>query len=400
MQLLLKHLYTGEVATQSLEEGLDIVALAGAWGLRDLEDFMASQVAAMESAQRGGRLLRSPAPTGSAEQQRRVTRLSYRAQDALRADMKELARRVLDGDPSVTAFADCFVSVAKGDIHGNGNGNGNGNGSGGGDPGAAHFYTEAEDAVVFAMHRCFLCSNSQYFRGALLGEFSEAKDATVHLLDTTADVFRYVVEWIYSDQWAEPPAPEEALRIIELASRLMMPRLATFASSVVGPCIDNDNVVGCLRFARVHSLVRLERSCVKHIALNVADICASEESGLQDLIREEIRSVEQRGDVRVTDVPLVADIRNVLNEHYGRLASEQKSHGEEAPSESSSGEATVGEAKETNLGQSGAAAGTSGFKGERECKHDILDLIVAEALQAEHDCRAAEGKQHRHDEAT
>mmetsp|Transcript_4670 Transcript_4670/g.18641 ORF Transcript_4670/g.18641 Transcript_4670/m.18641 type:complete len:767 (-) Transcript_4670:387-2687(-) len=124
MQLLLKHLYTGEVATQSLEEGLDIVALAGAWGLRDLEDFMASQVAAMESAQRGGRLLRSPAPTGSAEQQRRVTRLSYRAQDALRADMKELARRVLDGDPSVTAFADCFVSVAKGDIHGNGNGNG------------------------------------------------------------------------------------------------------------------------------------------------------------------------------------------------------------------------------------------------------------------------------------
>ncbi|OBT56614.1 hypothetical protein VE04_03128 [Pseudogymnoascus sp. 24MN13] len=56
-----------------------------------------------------------------------------------------------------------------------------------------------------------LCYHSAYFRGALRGEFAEAKEQKVELRDADPAAFRTIVECLYTHDISEDPeeTPEE-----------------------------------------------------------------------------------------------------------------------------------------------------------------------------------------------
>lgn len=54
------------------------------------------------------------------------------------------------------------------------------------------------DRTPFIIHKELLCDSSPYFAAALKGDFKEAKDNTVELLDDDVTVFKYFQIWLYS----------------------------------------------------------------------------------------------------------------------------------------------------------------------------------------------------------
>lgn len=50
---------------------------------------------------------------------------------------------------------------------------------------------------TFIIHRDLLCAHSEYFRGAFMGKFKEAKERETTLTETTPEAFACFVNWIY-----------------------------------------------------------------------------------------------------------------------------------------------------------------------------------------------------------
>jgi len=82
--------------------------------------------------------------------------------------------------------------------------------------------------VEFAVHKCVITSYSQFFRAAFSGAFSESKNNTLTLRDTSSRAVSIVVDYMYGispnrrvQGWSH------ALEVIELSHRLQIERLRT-----------------------------------------------------------------------------------------------------------------------------------------------------------------------------
>ncbi|KAF2117668.1 hypothetical protein BDV96DRAFT_464751, partial [Lophiotrema nucula] len=95
---------------------------------------------------------------------------------------------------------------------------------------------------AYTLHKALLVHHSGYFRGALSGDWVEAKEGTIHLEDVHTGAFNIFVNWIYAGQLPTSPRsgefaphdPEEfpgcsfaigRLRAYILADMLIVPSL-------------------------------------------------------------------------------------------------------------------------------------------------------------------------------
>jgi hypothetical protein len=105
-----------------------------------------------------------------------------------------------------------------------------------------------------------LCYHSAYFRGALRGEFAEAKEQKVELRDADPAAFRTIVECLYTHDISEDPeeTPEERdacfghlLDVWVLADYLQMPSLQGTAMQRMDYQISQDKRVPIKEFQRI-----------------------------------------------------------------------------------------------------------------------------------------------------
>ncbi len=56
------------------------------------------------------------------------------------------------------------------------------------------------DQVTFGIHKSLLCNVSSYFNAALNGNYIEATESVIVLLDEKSEVFRRFNEWLYTHE--------------------------------------------------------------------------------------------------------------------------------------------------------------------------------------------------------
>ena len=318
---VLEFLYTGRLETRSRDVAERAAAISGALGLdglsRDLGDWLLSSSfdsrsgGAKSSVRRGG---------GGG-------RVVVSCVDELRADAATLGEVVAGGlerDPDGLSTA---LDVAarrlirsSSDVSLRTNDEDDGS-SDGGRPYPGISGDGGGGAGEFLAHRFVLCARSDYFRGALLGSFSEARDGSILLSGLSSPAISAVLEWLYADRWNIPPGLDLCAELLEASSRLLLPRMAALVGTVIAPYIDLDNALDLLRLGRAHSLPKLEESCLRVLALQIEGVFddAVRRKAMLWVVREEVDQITQLGDSDVTDVPVVADMRKMVADHYAFL---------------------------------------------------------------------------------
>jgi BTB/POZ domain len=173
----------------------------------------------------------------------------------------------------------------------------------------------------WCVHAGILAAHSEYFACAVQGGFVEAEHAAIDLSHMVPSdvVLDMALQWMYCGSFldttptssADSSALNIAVAVVEFAAAILCPNLCQFAAqTLIAPALTVDTVFEMLDLARSYNLERLEDRCVIVIALHLPALVRSEE--MHRALREEIRQTAQRGDVRVLDVPLAAEIRSLL----------------------------------------------------------------------------------------
>ena len=69
----------------------------------------------------------------------------------------------------------------------------------------------------FTVHKGLLCSESDFFKAALTGGFSEAREGVVKLADEREDVFEIFITWLYSGKLVvEDEGVDATLTLMEI----------------------------------------------------------------------------------------------------------------------------------------------------------------------------------------
>jgi hypothetical protein len=235
---------------------------------------------------------------------------------------------------------------------------------------------------TWRVHVAILAAHSEYFSCAVRGGFQEAETSVVDMTHLALSdlVVDLALQWMYCGSFLALKAREDessesssavtidlAVSVVELASAILCPRLGHYAAqAVLIPALEEPGVVfGALELARAHGLDRLEDRCAQVIAQNLPELVTSDE--LQRVLRDEIRQTTQRGDVRVVDVPLAAEIRRHLR-NLSSSATETKKAGTTATID-----------REVH---SDASAGTCN-KVDMNALLELLDDALARAVVAE-----------------
>jgi hypothetical protein len=66
------------------------------------------------------------------------------------------------------------------------------------------------DQTKFVVHEHLLTRHSQYFEAALMGNFKEAKDKEISLIDTSPKTFEFFVHWLYDQRLPDASKGDDA----------------------------------------------------------------------------------------------------------------------------------------------------------------------------------------------
>lgn len=171
--------------------------------------------------------------------------------------------------------------------------------------------------IEWPVHAIFICSQSDYFHCAMTSGFRESHEASIDLthLVPSSRVVELALQWFYCDSFLTSPTIDEAVQLLEFGSAVLCPRLGQHtANTVLMPAVNAENVFEMLSLARIHGLDRFEDKCVEVLAFNLETLADS--PMLQHVLKEEISQTEQKGDVRVTDVPIAAEIRSNIRKAF------------------------------------------------------------------------------------
>ena len=109
-------------------------------------------------------------------------------------------------------------------------------------------------------HRCILKARGNYFQALLSGGFIEEGKQTVEMMDTSPICFRFMLEWLYTND-IESLQPQEAVDVMQLAAKFCMNTLIHKCEQVLKPVIDYDNVATLFSIAVVCSATQLMAYC-------------------------------------------------------------------------------------------------------------------------------------------
>ena len=109
-----------------------------------------------------------------------------------------------------------------------------------------------DDATRVFAHRVLL-SRVDYFSALFSLDMRERDQQELLLPNVAAATFRHLLEFVYTDQFAEPLSPEDAAVVFEAADRFGMDRLKAVCEQTILASINIDNACTILHSADLHA---------------------------------------------------------------------------------------------------------------------------------------------------
>nr|XP_033782147.1 ankyrin repeat and BTB/POZ domain-containing protein 1 isoform X2 [Geotrypetes seraphini] len=162
----------------------------------------------------------------------------------------------------------------------------------------------------FLCHKAFFCGRSDYFKALLEDHFCESGELqtqpsipVVTLHNISEDIFIRVLYYIYSDN--TELSLENVYDVLCLADMYLLPGLKRLCGKTLAQTLDEDNVIGIWKVAKLFQLTRLEDQCTEHMAKIIEKMVELEE--FATVVKEDAEAVEEREET--DSIPLIDDIR-------------------------------------------------------------------------------------------
>jgi len=159
---------------------------------------------------------------------------------------------------------------------------------------AAYFNSEALSDVTllvdgsrFAAHRVVLAARCSYFRCMFEGGMREASAAEVDVPDVPLEVFRKLLEHLYTDTDAIPS--EIALPLFSAADRFGVERLRQLCIARIQADMDVDSACTILSVAAEHHATHLKEDVVQFIVAHFGEM--HEREGFKELDRDLLHTI-------------------------------------------------------------------------------------------------------------
>lgn len=167
----------------------------------------------------------------------------------------------------------------------------------------------------WSVHRFVTQSVSEFLDRAWSGSFLEAQEGFLNVseMPCTPEAWSLAIQWMYADQFLTSVDSDTALDVLELATTILCPQLASYVANIVlVSLVELENVLDLLLLARSYGFDKLEDCCIGVVALHIDKLVSSDD--LRSILTEEAAEISQGGDVRVPDVPVAAEIRRAIKE--------------------------------------------------------------------------------------
>ncbi|TVU31139.1 hypothetical protein EJB05_22810, partial [Eragrostis curvula] len=123
---------------------------------------------------------------------------------------------------------------------------------------------------TFCVHRCILAARSPVFKAELFGSMMEGtSNCPVHIKDMEAQVFKAMLQFIYTDSFPEMEKQEEeatmSQHLLEAADRFHLQRLKLMCEAKLCTHVDTSSVVTNLVLAERHNCQGLKEACFQFL---------------------------------------------------------------------------------------------------------------------------------------
>ncbi|CAL4941865.1 unnamed protein product [Urochloa decumbens] len=143
------------------------------------------------------------------------------------------------------------------------------------------------DGETFRAHRCVLAARSPVFRAELLGPMKEGNaDSVVEVGDMDPEVFRVLLEFVYTDVLPEMGREEEAAmcqHLLVAADRYDMERLKLICEGKLRKHIDAASAANILALAEMHQCPGLKDACFRFLETPKVLAAVAEVEGFEHL---------------------------------------------------------------------------------------------------------------------
>lgn len=123
---------------------------------------------------------------------------------------------------------------------------------------------------TFPAHKIVLATRSPVFKAELYGQMKARKARCVTVEDMQPDVFKALLQFIYTDSLPEWDVLEEYCEIVRhllvAADRYAMDRLKLLCASFLAKNLDAENVATTLALADQHNCYPLKDECIEFMA--------------------------------------------------------------------------------------------------------------------------------------
>ncbi|KAJ3685523.1 hypothetical protein LUZ61_014687 [Rhynchospora tenuis] len=142
------------------------------------------------------------------------------------------------------------------------------------------------DDEVFSAHRNVLAARSPVFRAQLFGSMMESKMDKITIKDLSADVFKLMLQFIYTDML--PPEVEVSIgmtqNLLVAADRYGLERLKVICEKKLCDSLDVETVATTLLLANQHNCGQLKDVCIDFVASSDAVGAVMETDGFKHLM--------------------------------------------------------------------------------------------------------------------
>lgn len=138
---------------------------------------------------------------------------------------------------------------------------------------------------TFIAHKYVLAARSPVFKAQFFGSMMESKMASLKIEDVRADVFKVLLQFIYTDMLpTEVVSYEMAQHLLVAADRYWLERLRMLCEKKLCDSLDVQTVANTLVLAEQHNCLQLKDVCINFMASrNVLD-AVMETDGFEDLM--------------------------------------------------------------------------------------------------------------------
>ena len=151
----------------------------------------------------------------------------------------------------------------------------------------------------FYAHKYVLATSSPVFYAMFYGDLAE-KNSVIHLEDADEESLEMFLRFLYTEEYST--TPENALNVMYLAKKYMVPLLVDKSVEILIDGIEPDNVLPILESATQFSISDLEKKCWQVVDLHTQ--ISIESSHFLDINKSTLGELLKRDTLKISEVQL------------------------------------------------------------------------------------------------